>query len=187
MNLLHTNAPQSGAYLRPPILTDVNRGQHLPQHQTATTGQHQQSGAFQTAEGMGAWHIQPTQPETVFRPFSHTSPLAPAHGPASTLPPTWLNSGAPRPAEFDVEEEGGTSSAWEMALSTSTEPIYIFENGSIMTDEELIRAGLGPWIRALTWFGWQLLELAMGDHSTIAGLSALVLINYQALSGQFIG
>ena len=186
LNLFHPNASQSSAYFRPTASTDVNRVQHHPQHQTATTGQNQQSGVFQGAENLGAWHPQSTPSDTVFRPFSHTPPLAPAHGPASTLPPTWLNSSAPRPAEFEAEEEGGTSAAWEVALSTSTEPIYVFENGSIMTDDELIRAGLGPWIRALTWFGWQLLELAMGDHSTIAGLSALVLINYQALSGEFI-
>lgn len=88
------------------------------------------------------------------------------------------------PIDFDGDE--GNASDLEAATNTPTEPVYIFENGSVATDEELIRAGLGPWIRALTWFGHQLLELAMGDHSTVAGLSALVLINYQSLSGKLV-
>ncbi|VDM35307.1 unnamed protein product [Hydatigera taeniaeformis] len=194
LNLFHPTASQSSAYFRPSTSTEVSRNHHHHHHQqhqhhqqqqqeqqqTTTTMQHQQTGPFQSVENLSAWQTQSAASEPTFRPFPHTPPLTPA-------PPTaWhggSNSGSvPRPADFEQEEEGGGITAWEVALSTPTEPVYIFENGSIMTDEELIRAGLGSWIRALTWFGWQLLELAMGDHSTIAGLSALVLINYQALS-----
>ncbi|KAH9283546.1 Nuclear receptor subfamily 4 group A member 3 [Echinococcus granulosus] len=178
LNLIHPNTSQPNAYFRSSTSADVSR----TQQQTSTIMQHQQTGPFQSVENLSAWHTQPASSESSFRPFPHTPPLTPAP------PSSWLGGGSggsvPRPADFEAEEEEGNITVWELALSTPTEPVYIFENGSIMTDEELIRAGLGSWIRALTWFGWQLLELAMGDHSTIAGLSALVLINYQALSGR---
>uniref|UniRef100_A0A5K3EWA7 Nuclear receptor domain-containing protein n=1 Tax=Mesocestoides corti TaxID=53468 RepID=A0A5K3EWA7_MESCO len=166
LNVIHAQPPSTtNTYFRststPSAPTVVGRAQQLP--------------AFQTADGPAAWQSPTAPPDPMFRPFSHTSPLPPPGG--------WNTSvSVPRATEFDGEESN--SGSWEVALSTPTEPVYIFENGSVMTDNELIRAGLGPWIRALTWFGWQLLELAMGDHSTIAGLSALVLINYQALSGR---
>uniref|UniRef100_A0A0X3NUT3 Nuclear receptor domain-containing protein n=1 Tax=Schistocephalus solidus TaxID=70667 RepID=A0A0X3NUT3_SCHSO len=81
----------------------------------------------------------------------------------------------------EESEEGQKESSFLQLTLTATERAFVFENGSVMSGDELTRAGLGPWVKALTWFGHQLLELSMGDHSTIAGLAALVLINYQAL------
>lgn len=177
LNLFHPNTTQSGSYCRPPISTDAPR----PQQQSNISA-HQQTGPS-FADGISDWHSQINPSDPVFRPFQHSPSIGPSQMPSH--PSAWQTGGVPRQIDFEMEDEGDTNAAaWEVALSTPTEPVYIFENGSVMTDEELGRAGLGPWIRALTWFGWQLLELAMGDHSTVAGLSALVLINYQALCGR---
>ncbi|VDL15796.1 unnamed protein product [Hymenolepis diminuta] len=177
LNLFHPNTTQSGPYCRPSISTDAPRSQ-----QQSNISAHQQTGPS-FADGISEWHSQTNPSDPVFRPFQHNPSIGPSQMPSH--PSAWQTGGVSRQIDFELEDEGETNAAaWEVALSTPTEPVYIFENGSVMTDEELGRAGLGPWIRALTWFGWQLLELAMGDHSTVAGLSALVLINYQALCGR---
>ncbi|VDO12855.1 unnamed protein product [Rodentolepis nana] len=177
LNLFHPNSTQSSPYFRPPIPTDTPR---IPQQSNISAPQ-QTGPPF--PGGIVEWHSQTNPSDPAFRPFHHNPLIGPSQLPSHPTP--WQTGGVPRPLDFEVEDEGDANlAAWEVALSTPTEPGYIFENGSVMTDEELNRAGLGPWIRALTWFGWQLLELAMGDHSTVAGLSALVLINYQALCGR---
>ncbi|KAL7064636.1 hypothetical protein AAHC03_05223 [Spirometra sp. Aus1] len=81
----------------------------------------------------------------------------------------------------EESEEADKEGSYMQLTLTATDNVFVFENGSVMSGDELTRAGLGPWVKALMWFGHQLLELSMGDHSTIAGLAALVLINYQAL------
>lgn len=121
---------------------------------------------------------------TPSKPTNDTFACPPSYCPSSS-PSTrsWALTGPQNQPPVRPFDESGEENQWENCYPPA-QAVYVFENGAFMTNEELTRAGLGPWMRALTWFGQQLLELAMGDHSTIAGLAPLVLLNYQTLSGE---
>ncbi|KAA0196723.1 hypothetical protein FBUS_01341 [Fasciolopsis buskii] len=61
-------------------------------------------------------------------------------------------------------------------------PVYCLENGQTFQYEELYQAGVGGWARQLWETGMQIRALIQGDWSAVAGLAALILINYKSIN-----
>ncbi|TPP57512.1 putative Nuclear hormone receptor nor-1/nor-2 [Fasciola gigantica] len=61
-------------------------------------------------------------------------------------------------------------------------PVYRLENGQIFQYDELHQAGVGGWARQLWETGMQIRTLIQGDWSAVAGLAALILVNYKSIN-----
>ncbi|CAH8438970.1 unnamed protein product [Dicrocoelium dendriticum] len=60
--------------------------------------------------------------------------------------------------------------------------VFQFENGSVLTFEQLSLAGFADWAKHVWESGIQLRELVKNDWSAIAGLAALILVNYKSIN-----
>ncbi|VDP82812.1 unnamed protein product [Echinostoma caproni] len=61
-------------------------------------------------------------------------------------------------------------------------PVYRLENGQLFRYEDLYHAGVGGWARQLWETGMQIRTLVQGDWSAVAGLAALILVNYKSIN-----
>ncbi|VEL38505.1 unnamed protein product [Protopolystoma xenopodis] len=74
------------------------------------------------------------------------------------------------------------AAARQAQLQAWSAAVLVFESGDTMSLEEVAAAGLTSWAEQLREFGLRLRLLVQDDLNTIAGLAALVLLNYKSVN-----
>ncbi|KAL3317536.1 Nuclear receptor subfamily 4 group A member 2 [Cichlidogyrus casuarinus] len=64
--------------------------------------------------------------------------------------------------------------------------LVLFENGVSMTVNQVKNAGFGRWLEELYVYGQRLNFLCSEDMSIVAGLSALILLNFESINGELL-